>query len=146
MMLAVVDADASVTGAFHYRDAAYLSSKMILKDVYGAEHKFIKETSLSSDLRAILDSFKPVLKSLLGSLGQNMHFFVYSDQDVKGERFFNPYIKNDFTLTVGEDVYKWKTPTSALLPLKFCDIDKEYLNGDWNYCPYHGNKLKEAEK
>ena len=34
---------------------------------------------------------------------------------------------------------------SSLISEKRCPEDDELMNGTWNYCPIHGDKLEEVE-
>ena len=86
------------------------------------------------------------MTNMVGDFGANMQYFVFDDLSANDERILNPLAEEgDFTLNVVKDFSaEFETPIPALLLDKICPKDGESLNGSWEYCPHHGDKLEEA--
>ena len=63
----------------------------------------------------------------------------------KGGVIFDPAAEQDVTLEVQGTSLTWDLPMSSLISEKRCPEDDELMNGTWNYCPIHGDKLEEVE-
>ena len=115
----------------------------------GANGKSLKPLSfedLPVSVQTILSMIKPILKSALGNMGENMHFFVFEDKVKKGKRNFDPHLEETIVLNVLDSEYSWEAPFLSLMPPKTCPVDGEQLSGGWNYCPIHGNELVAPEE
>lgn len=145
-IIGIVDAEMGPFGGFTYTSEKELKKTMELK----LDSKELKEPlshrELDADMQVLLDTFKPILKNMLGDLGENFHFFVYKDTNKKGDRILDPYASGELVLICNDESYNWNLPLESLFPLKVCPEDKAELNGAWSYCPYHGTELIEAEK
>ena len=85
---------------------------------------------------------RPVLSNMLGPMGENMRFFLFPAVDGSGTEIANPTSQNHFAVQLGDHHFRWRLPLGSLLPPKACPDDGQVLNGAWNYCPWHGTKLK----
>jgi hypothetical protein len=83
----------------------------------------------------------------MGSMGENMHFFVFSDKDRLNNRLINPLdeSKSVKLISAAGISASFDLPLSSLLKPKICPIDSQELDGKWTFCPYHGKKLKPKE-
>ncbi len=142
-MFAVVDGIIGPLGGVTYTPYDSINNNILVHGD-GEKYKPIPFDDLTPDTQIMMSSFKPVLKNMLGSMGENMHFFVFPDYNDKKERICDPREKGEVVLTVREDEYRWRTPLGSVLPPKQCPADNEVLSGAWEYCPWHGEKLVKA--
>ncbi len=144
-LFAVVDGKIGPFGGVTYRPVEEIEKSISLIGNNNTEYFPIKSEKLGPDLQNVLATFKPIFKNMMGQLGENMNIFVFSDQTKKGKRISDPYFKGGLTFMLGETEYQWRTPLGSLIPEKICPKDDEKLNGAWDYCPWHGEKLEEAK-
>ena len=85
---------------------------------------------------------KPVLVNMLGPMGEHMEFFFFPRTSASGQPIADAKAEGSFRFGVGKDVYDWRLPLGSLLPQKTCPVDGERLSGAWEYCPWHGKKLR----
>lgn len=143
-IVAVIDGRFGMFGTLTYENPDTIRHKYRMMDKEGALHAPLDESVLSSEVQVLLSMFKPMMSNMLGEMGQNLQFFVFNNVDKKGERIFSPYIANSTRASYKGKIHNWKTPFGTLLKKKMCPIDNELHNGSWDYCPYHGEKLKKA--
>lgn len=141
-MVAVVDGRFGLFGSIVYEELDTIRDNYRMMDKDGKLYAPLKEESLNDEVQLLLGMFKPMMSSMLGQMGQNLQFFVFNNQDENGDRIFSPYVENSTRVQYKGKVRKWKTPFGALLKKKKCPVDEELHNGAWEYCPYHGEKLK----
>src|SRR5574343_1385502 len=108
------------------------SKKVLLAEV---ESKVPAQTLKMGNL------LKPFLSNLIGKVGDGISIFYVKNTDSKGNKLFNPFKENTFTVTLSGQEFQWQLPLPSLLPKKHCPTDNKEMNGSWNYCPIHGVKL-----
>lgn len=128
-------------GGVTYTSLEQMEKTVKLNSSNREDYSPISYEELNSDTQILLASMKPVLKNMLGELGENMHFFVFPDLDKKKTRISDPKIPGAVIIEVNDKEYSWKTPLGSLMPPKFCPTCQERMNGAWEYCPWHGQKL-----
>lgn len=143
-IFAVVDAEVGVLGGFTYKPIDSINANIVLLDNYNKSFKPLKFDVLDVNVQNLLSAFKPMLKNVMGQLGENMNFFVFSDYD-GDKRISNPYSKGYVVIKIQDKEYKWRTPLGTLLPQKSCPKDGELMNGAWDFCPWDGEKLVEIK-
>ena len=146
VLFAVVDGEVGSFGGVTYKSYESIKPCIVASDDANRKFNPLDESETSADVKNLLDIFKPVIENMLGQMGQNLHFFVFRDQDSHDKRIFDPFQPGTLHFNVCGEDYKWKLPLSCLLPLKYCPIDHEMMNGAWIYCPWHGEKLLEDKK
>lgn len=144
-IFAVIDAEVGVLGGFSYTPLDSISENIVLIDNDSKSFKPLKYEVLEVSIQNLLSAFKPMLKNAMGQLGENMNFFVFSDND-GSKRISNPYSKGYVIIKIKDKEYKWRTPLGTLLPQKFCPKDGDLMNGAWDFCPWDGEKLIEIKK
>lgn len=140
-IFAVIDGEIGAFGGVTYAPLSEIEKNIVMIGTDGKEHKPLKYAELSQDVQNFLSMFKPVLINMIGQMGENMHFFVFEDLTKTGKRVADPTTEGQLQVNVLDEEYVWKTPLPALLPPKYCPIDKEEMKGSWKYCPYHGEEL-----
>ena len=84
-----------------------------------------------------------MMVQMLGQFGQQMEFHVFPEKAQDGSLIAAPLSRGEFTVVFNENEdFKFKLPLSSMVEKKACPEDGELLNGNWEYCPWHGKKLK----
>lgn len=148
-MIAIVNADISSLGSFRYysRTKVAENTTMYYLDETGARHDVVPAEAGSDDVEILLGVFKPILRSAMGRMGENMHFYVIEDQAADGGRLIDPYSDGklviDMTTTDGEVITATiPTPVDALFVPRKCPNGRD-AHISWEYCPWTGEKLAE---
>lgn len=146
-LLGVVQADVSQMGAFKFYEIGEVSSNMTIayKDAEGKTHTLKQEEKLDEDVNMLLQVLKPILGSAMGQLGNNFHFFVYTDTAAKDGRVVDPY--GNGSMIINLKSRDGASMSSAVqFPLDSLYIPRLCPNGNpahvsWSYCPWSGKKL-----
>lgn len=141
VIFAVVDGKIGSFGGVTYTSVDSIANSIELIDNEGKIYRPLETYDLSPDIQNLLSAFKPILKNMMGQLGENMNFFVFKDIKDKDKRVADPLSNGFIHLNFCKKENKWKVPIGSLLPLKKCPFDNELMDGSWNYCPWHGEKL-----
>lgn len=141
MIFAVIDGKMGPLGGINFTPSDSIANSIELIDDHGKVYIPIGMDDLSSDVQNLLLVFKPIVKNMMGQLGENMNFYVFSDVKEKNKRVADPLDQGNIQLNFINKEYKWKLPLSSLLPPLKCPVDNEPMDGTWNYCPWHGTKL-----
>ncbi len=144
-MFAIIDGETGDFGNIDYVSDEEIKKTLSLTNSDGKTYKSLNSDDVSVELQTVLAAFKPVLKSMLGKMGENMNFYVFKDYDSKNNRICNPLDEGFVQLNFNKREVKWETPLGSLLPPKMCPIDKKPMSGGWKYCPIHGNELVAQE-
>lgn len=100
--------------------------------------KMIPENKTPSDLLNFVGIMKPMMKNMLGQMGENMQFLIF-ENDKKNP--VNPLKKGTFSYQLSDFEGDIDLPVSSFLLEKQCSEDNKLYNGKWNYCPFHGTQL-----
>jgi len=120
-----------------------LPSKIQIKDKKGNIYDPINQEDIPDEYKSMLGTMKPAMSQVLGQFGKQMEFHVFPERAKSGSLIAPPLGKGQFTVLFNEDEeFKFKLPLSSLVEKKVCPTDKELLNGNWEYCPWHGKKLE----
>lgn len=138
--LAIADGDMSPFGTVTYVHSDSIRQTLTM-NVNEHSYSPIEEMDILPDVENLLAAMKPVLKNMLGQLGQNLNFYVFSDYDEDGARIFDPLTDKKVSTSYLGKSFSWRTPIGALLPEKSCPKENYMYDGSWTYCPYHGVKL-----
>ena len=142
ILLAVVDGKISSYGGVTYKAEAEMRSSILIKDKKGSVYTPLKEGEVSVEAKSFLASMKPALANALGSMGQNMNFFVFPGKDKDGQDIADTKKEGAFSVILGEREFKWNLPLASVLPLKTCPICNKKLSGSFKFCPWDGTKLE----
>lgn len=117
-----------------------------LVDDEGKKYYPLSEEEIPLATINLLNVLKPILASNIGKMGENMSFHVFPYNKDDGTPITDPESTNPFSVIFNEAVFSWKLPMATLVPKKVCPVDDEHVSGNWNYCPWHGKKLKELNR
>ncbi|TYA70009.1 hypothetical protein [Seonamhaeicola marinus] len=107
--------------------------------------ELVKEEDYNPDLLNFLSAIKPMLKNMLGSMGENMQILLYKDPGFKKILPVDPYGSDALHFILGDFKAKADLPLGSLLKEKVCKNCSKLLSGKWSYCPYDGTALSAAE-
>lgn len=146
-LLSVVQADISAFGSFDFYSKAEIEEQMKLA-VVTREEKSLRIAPLdeiSGDLEILLGVLKPILGAAMGSMGNNMHFYVLDDTTESPARLLDPYLEGKLDIELrrrdGARLHaNIETPLNSLFVPRRCPNGKE-AHISWNYCPWSGKKL-----
>ena len=93
---------------------------------------------LPDDLEALLNSLLPVFKKMLGEYGSSIEIIVFDNSNRITPSMLE---QGQFSIEVNGTVFDYRLPLSSLVPKKVCPVDNKTHNGNWVYCPWHGEKL-----
>jgi hypothetical protein len=103
----------------------------------------VEEKSLPEEVRLLLGMLRPMMKQMLGQMGQNLVLLVFENTNSNGKFHADGRYPGNFSLSWNSaSAFKWRLPLNVLIPPKYCPVDNEKHGGKFNYCPYHGNKLE----
>lgn len=144
-IFAIVDGKMGPYGGVTYITKDSIRDSIELQDLRGKIHKPLDEYELNGDVLNLLTAMNPMLKNMMGKLGENLNFYVFRAMDKDKNRYTNPLEKGFFSIKYLDKQLEWRLPIGSLLAPKKCAITNEVMNGAWEFCPYHGNKLETIE-
>lgn len=146
-LVAAVQADISSFGAFNFysKDEVEETLQVSYTDATGAKQILSVMKTVDPDVEMLLNIFKPILGSAMGNMGNNMHFYVFSDQSKSKGRVLDPYQTGIINIGLKKKNGAQmsgviETPLNALFIPRKCPNGKE-AHISWKYCPWTGSAL-----
>ena len=139
VVVVVAKGKVGLTSTFESEEFARANTKVI--DSQGNACAPLSDADLDATAKMVLGMFKPVLSNMMGPLGKNMHFMVFSAKTADGRQVIDTKQKGPFQVTVASKEFKWRLPFDSVLPKQTCPKCKEDCKGSWEYCPWCGTKL-----
>lgn len=140
-LILAVDGNIGKMGGITYKPEETIRAAISLKDEKGNTYRPYSEDKISPDAKNFLAIMKPIFANMLGSFGENMHFFLFPSKNGGTQNIALAKMEGGFTVKMGEREFKWRLPLGSVLPSNTCPVDGEKLSGAWKYCPWHGVKL-----
>jgi hypothetical protein len=134
-------------GNFSWMNDADIKKRVLLRDQKGNTYTPIDE--VPEEAASIVDVMKPMLKNMMGRMGEGMQFLLFPSVDSTGKVFADPHKSSEIYLDVSDvmgtasSTYTWRLPLSSLSQAKYCPVGKERVEANWKFCPWHGVKLTE---
>ncbi len=118
-----------------------LVPNLVLRDSDKTEYKALAKASPEAE--TLVAMMKPMMKNLLGQMGENLNFVFFPSRDSKGRALADPSSQREFSIVIknvlgADQVFTWKLPLTSLSPPVYCPVGKERLNANWKYCSWHG--------
>lgn len=142
LLVVVVDGKTGPFGNVTYMSESDIRTNLQLLDSQDISYRSLPTEQIDANTQSFLSIIKPIFANLLGPLGQNMHFFLFPSKDNNGQLIANAKEEGGFSITLAEEVFKWRLPLGSLLPPKTCPVCGEQMSGAWKYCPWDGTKLE----
>ncbi len=128
-------------GGMTYKSASEIRSSIKLRDADGKTYSPLGDEVVDQDTKNFLEMLKPIFKSMIGPLGENMHFVLFPSKSADGPSIADPTKKGSFSVLLAKEEFKWRLPLDSVLPTKECPTCKEECRGSWSFCPWCGAKL-----
>jgi len=141
IIIVALDGEMSSLGGITYKSKESIQSTMQIIDSEGNHYSPLSNENIDADTSIYLSQMKPIFSNMLGPMGENMNFYLFSAKNQKGKSILDAKEEGKFSVLMDKVEYKWKLPLSSLLPPKLCPIDDEKLNGAWKFCPTHGVEI-----
>jgi len=138
-----VDGTLGTFGGVTYETEKSIRKSIRLVDSNGTKFAPLKDSEVDADTKNFLAMMGPIVASMLGEMGENMHFLVFPAKNKQGEIIADATGNTAFTITLGDNDYDWRLPLGSLLDPKTCPNDGERMSGAWSFCPWHGLTLDE---
>lgn len=103
---------------------------------------FLDENDVPSNLRMVLDIMKPIMRNLLGPMGENINFVVAENPKDTSVIPIDLFGTDTLHLSLGDFHQKIELPLNAVIVEKKCPVNQTLYSGRWNYCPVHGKPLE----
>ena len=117
------------------------SKKVVFYGLQGQKVPPLKESEIDNKVLIIVNqSLKPLFAQMLGKMGSGVNFFIYNNVE-HGKRIIDPNQTGNFKVDLNGEIFQWKLPLVSLMDEKTCPVDQQKMSGNWNFCPFHGNKL-----
>jgi hypothetical protein len=145
LIVAVADGKMSPLGSATFVSEEVLRSGIKVVDSVGRSYLPIPDDKISADMKQLTHAMRPIFANLIGAMGENIRFFMFSSRDADGKEIASATSTRSFDIQLGERRFHWRLPLGSVLPLKVCPEDGEAMNGAWSFCPWHGAKLKAQE-
>jgi hypothetical protein len=134
-------------GNISWMKDADIKKRVLLRDQHGNTYTPVDE--IPEDAASIVNVMKPMLKNMMGSMGEGLQFLLFPSVDSTGKVFADPHKSSEIYLDVSDimgtasSTYTWRLPLSSLSQAKYCPVGKERVEANWKFCPWHGVKLTE---
>ena len=140
----IVAGDYSLTsqnGEMSFNVNSNIKENMALYGPQGGKLKALKNGEIDERVVVIVnETLKPLFAQMLGKMGGGAEFFIYNNMK-DGTRIIDPTKAGSFHVELGKENFSWKLPLVSLMKEKICPVDQETMEGNWIYCPIHGQKL-----
>ncbi len=149
-VIAVVQADISNQGAFHFFDEKKVTAGLRVE--YRPANRSPVHISINElahpDVVLLLNQLSPILTAAMGNMGENFYFFPLPDTDKNGDRLVSPYEEGVLRVTLAKREGLSRPPFEFQLPLDSLHEPRRCPNGQpahisWKYCPWSGTKLED---
>lgn len=117
--------------------------KAITNVNYNGENLYmLEDDEINPDMINFISMIQPMMKNMIGPMGDNMQIFLYQSPKEKKILPIDPYSNNNLIFKLGSFEKGASLPLGCLLEEKLCPENQEELSGKWNFCPIHGSELK----
>ncbi|CAL2103815.1 conserved exported protein of unknown function [Tenacibaculum sp. 190130A14a] len=100
--------------------------------------KKLDQDEVPADLQNMIGLMKPVMKNMIGPLGENMEFVIFKNDK---KNAIDAYKEGSLSFELFDFKPELELPLGSLLLEKKCEEDDKLYNGKWAYCPFHGKEL-----
>ena len=119
-----------------------VKNTFVFYGIDGKKQTPLKDSEINQEgLRLIKNSLKRIFVQMLGKTGDGIEFFIYNNKKNK-ERIINPMSRGNFKVDIANESFVWKLPLVSLMEEKICPVDQQKMEGNWIFCPFHGEKLQ----
>jgi len=114
--------------------------KNIKVEVNGKVVQPLPPESIAPGAQMLLSTMKPAMASMGGAAMQGMEFLVFPAK-ADGKPLIDALQPGTLQVALYDQVYRWRTPLGALLPVKIDAKTGEEFPGNFSFNPFTGEKL-----
>jgi hypothetical protein len=140
-IVAVVKGEMGVISMSKFYDENEVRAIARLVDAKGRKLEPIPTKKLESDLVILLSLLKPILKSMIGPAGENMHFLAFPGKDASGAVIADAFRDGEVVVMLDDERFSFKTPLPSLLAPMYDATTGQAFPGTFRYNPYTGSAL-----
>jgi hypothetical protein len=140
IMVAVLDAQRGIT-AFRYTDIGTLLTEVTIEDSHGAKFSPLAPDSVGDEMKNLVQTFRPLLSNMMGTMGQHMEILVFANADKAGQIIADPKKDGSLTVHVSDIALRYRLPLGSVLPPSLDAKTGESFPGNYRFNPYTGSKL-----
>lgn len=146
-VIAIVRGDLNEWGmmTFHPENRVAASYSVTFVDEHGKSTELQRAERIDPAMGSILGTLKPMLSAAMGEMGQNFHFFVYSDPaESRRVSPFEPGTLEVSLKRLGTDAagtVAFEFPLDSLFEPRTCPHCAREQQIRWNFCPFDGTDL-----
>ncbi len=137
----IVDGKVGLNGTIDYSTEAEVRKNITIIDSLNKVYKPLDDKNLEATTQLMLNTLKPVLQNMLGTMGDHFYFIAFENKNSGGNALLSPYYENGSRINFYKTIADFNVPLPSLIADKICPNDKKEMNGTWKYCPYHGVEL-----
>jgi hypothetical protein len=138
----ISEGQVSAAGPPAFKSADDLRKRVRIRDASEKEYRPLPSSEVAPDIQLMLTTMQPAFARALGPAGEHLHAFVFAPATPQDPPIASAGDEGSFTVEIDARPFRYRLPLAALLPRRFCPIDREALSGDFKFCPYHGVPLQ----
>ena len=144
-LIAVVEGRSTAIGGLQYTDDETLMNSVQVEDSNKNIYRAMPPGLVSDSVRNMVDVFRPLMRNMMGSMGEHLMFLVFPSSDKSGRRFAYGAGSGALTVHVGDVAFRYRLPLESLLPPSLDPKTGESFPGTYHFNPYTGAKLTQGQ-
>ncbi len=149
-MLAVIQGELSSFGGARFYDEATVQQNLTVafEDDRGRVETFTTLQQIPPDIEILQSTIRPMLSQMMGNMGQNFHFFTFTNVNERGKPQISAYETGTIQVKlagigrVSDSEFEIELPLDSLFVPRVCPNGKE-AHVSWKFCPWDGTRLSE---
>ncbi|MFC3813915.1 hypothetical protein [Lysobacter sp. GCM10012299] len=141
-VIAAVNGKVGKLGIDSFMNEDQLRESLLLRGADGKDYQPIAPEKLDPKVTMIFGVLKPILGSMIGQLGTNLHFFVFPGKGKDGKALADPLATGTVTVKLGQARYDFTTPLGSLLTPQHDPLTGQEFPGSYRFNPYTGSPLE----
>jgi hypothetical protein len=144
-LIAVVDGRAGAFGGLQYTDDDVLMNSVRIEDSNANLYQPMPLGLVSDSVRNLVDVFRPLMRNMLGAMGEHMLLLVFPGTDKSGQRFAYGAGSGALTVHVGDVAFRYPLPLESLFSPSVDSKTGESFPGTYRFNPYTGARLTQGQ-
>lgn len=141
-VVAAVNGKIGKLGIDGFMNEDELRQALVVLGADGKEYRPIAPDKLDPKVTMVFGILKPILGSMIGQLGNNLHFYVFPGKGKDGKPLADPLAPGTLTVQLGEARYDFTTPLGSLLTPQHDPRTGQKFPGNYRFNPYTGSQLQ----
>jgi hypothetical protein len=144
-LIAVVDSRPAALGGLQYTDDDTLMNSVRVEDSNANLYQPMPLGLVSDSVRNMVDLFRPLMRNMMGAMGEHMVFLVFPAADKSGQRFAYGAGSGALTVHVGDVALRYRLPLESLFSPSVDPKTAESFPSTYRFNPYTGAKLTQGQ-